>query len=200
MDPLTIGSARYELLGQVKFGSGALVCSDPCYNNEGEGYLVARLQWPVWDAWILRQDCGQWGWRNARLILVRPGLQPNHDEIGNELTDGIGVDSGQAGFFDQIAFSERDERYLEAPFYPFDKIQTHDNREKWYRMCADRTLGDKSAGVVPEGVVASAGLGDGCYSLHELTAGKAGNPAYGADQIIQFTLLFLGENEMESPW
>jgi len=71
----------------------------------------------------------------------------------------VGVDSGQAGFFD-----------LEA----FEKVATHKDHknssqhEAFYEACGDKTLGSEMWGAVNSmGCVSSSGYGDGGYSLYE---------------------------------
>jgi hypothetical protein len=64
-------------------------------------------------------------------------------------SNDIGVDSGQAGFFD-------------AEFY----IGGDD--QKFYDQVCDLTLNGDNAGVIAFGAVSSSGWGDGCYELQTI--------------------------------
>ena len=53
----------------------------------------------------------------------------------------------------------------------------------WYRMCAHKTLSEKSWGVYDEGVVTSSGIGDGSYDLYVLKNNE--------DKVVGFCIDFL---------
>ena len=206
MDPLTIGTMVYEYVGTVDLHHKNFICSDPCYQDQEQGYTAFGLPCRMWDVWVLRQDCDDWGWRNGRLILTREGMRPIHEYFkGTRLSETIGVDSGTAGFFDIEAYGDRSESYLQVPFYRWKEEKKEDilaltDKEKWFRMCADRTLSRKSGvGLIPNGVVSSAGLGDGCYELWEMSGNQAvkatqGLVSYPGKEAVQFTLVFLPED------
>jgi len=71
----------------------------------------------------------------------------------------VGVDSGQAGFFDD-AFYQNDTVFEELPAPGFAI------GDLWYRHVCDITLSKMSAGVLPYGVVSSSGFGDGGYTCY----------------------------------
>lgn len=77
----------------------------------------------------------------------------------------IGVDTGQAGIFDLRYFRQDG---VVPTNYPGkrDKVRVED---RWYWMCCDvtRTPGTNAA-VIPYGVVADSGWGDGYYPVYAL--------------------------------
>lgn len=74
----------------------------------------------------------------------------------------VGVDSGQAGFFDL-------DKYEAALKDKSDNSRNNDTRfEQFYDNCGENTLGSESWGVVEGfGAVSSSGYGDGGYKLVE---------------------------------
>jgi len=93
--------------------------------------------------------------RVAYLHIVNIGVQQHFDhlaELDSTWEDSgihVGVDSGQAGFFDLDTY-----RALCA-----DQAV----KEKFYDEVCDLTLADSSWGVHPSGAVSSSGYGDGGY-------------------------------------
>lgn len=72
----------------------------------------------------------------------------------------VGVDSGQAGFFDQAKFE------LVASSGNNHRNDTPEH-EDFYEACGEKTLGSESWGVVNSmGAVSSSGYGDGGYPLY----------------------------------
>ena len=83
---------------------------------------------------------------HGNTVTYRPGWEV--------LSNQIGVDSGQCGFFDF-------EKYGDNDLFEFDGKCGFGS--KWYGNCCDATL-DKHADIIANmGVNASSGFGDGCY-------------------------------------
>lgn len=82
-----------------------------------------------------------------------------------ELSENIGVDSGQAGFFDYDKFG--DNSLFKAP-------GECGFGDKWYSNCCDLTLEDHGGIVADCGVNVASGFGDGCYCVweHKSAAGE----------------------------
>jgi hypothetical protein len=143
----------------VNVPSKAALAVDPGYEDEPDLGVRIDLGAADWEAWVadMPQDRGRIG----QLALVRPGARPEGDfgeAYGGDL-DVVGVDSGQAGFFDP-AHAWKDESAVP----PFADLGV--DLSKWYRMCCARTLGPGlGAGLVPHGVVSSSGWGDGGYEV-----------------------------------
>lgn len=93
------------------------------------------------------------------------------------LSDNIGVDSGQAGFFDYTKFGDN------SLFETEGKCGFGD---KWYSNCCDATLEDFAGIVAGCGINSSSGFGDGCYTAW----GHKTSNEYDA-----MVLFFLPDNE-----
>ncbi|UKL15019.1 hypothetical protein hairong_115 [Pseudomonas phage hairong] len=100
-------------------------------------------------------------------------LHIRHESVLNEPIDEmvfekndkvhVGVDSGQAGFFDLAAF----EAVAQLPDHGADKIPDHPHAA-FYEACGSKTLGREAWGVVYNmGAVSLTGYGDGGYTLCE---------------------------------
>lgn len=94
----------------------------------------------------------------------------------------VGVDSGQAGFFDLAAFTEING----------DKTI----KDEFYEGVCDLTLSDTQFGAIPFGAVSSTGYGDGGYSL--FTRENENDEAVEA--IIVFMPDFEEDDEGEEGW
>ena len=148
-------------LGEFEVTSGVLRVSDPCYERDTwcAGTIEPAIE-GYWTAQAVIFNEGSWGNRVGYLIV-------QHKDYNFDLTDSgwslenidVGVDSGQAGVFD--------DRY-----YRDDDVVKHITRkhsesicedDPWYSICCDRTLCDEQAGVIPHGAVSSSGYGDGSY-------------------------------------
>lgn len=94
--------------------------------------------------------------RVAYLHIVNIEAQSHFDHAAEfdstwvDSTIDVGVDSGQAGFFDLALYQQ--------------VWESEPVREKFYDEVCDLTLEDKSWGVHPIGVVSSTGWGDGSYT------------------------------------
>jgi len=83
------------------------------------------------------------------------------DFASYELVEGVdvGVDSGQAGFFDLASYTnavkDRSDTSQDGPAF-----------EKFYREICDQTLSDDQFGGVDFGAVSSSGYGDGRYPCY----------------------------------
>jgi Protein of unknown function (DUF4241) len=87
----------------------------------------------------------------------------------------VGVDSGQAGFYDLKAFTE------------VKKYEDH--AEAFYRGVCDATLGDEQFGTNQFGATSSSGYGDGGYDCFYKTN--------DAGQIVAAMIIFIAEDEDE---
>jgi hypothetical protein len=151
--------------------SGEMHVSDPCYDGLDDFLFTATVEVKPgkWLAWIEVSDENEWGHRVSHLYashISRPVSV--YDPWGEAIHDNIGVDSGQAGFFD-LAHYRRDE---DAAGYPWPTgpnskwLRDIAERDPWYAMCCCQTVSHiRPAGVVPGGCVSSSGFGDGAYLL-----------------------------------
>jgi hypothetical protein len=99
----------------------------------------------------------------------------------------VGVDSGQAGFFDLA-------QYTDAVSDKSNRGEDGCKFDAFYSGVCDLTLADPSWGVVPFGAVSSSGYGDGgynCYVLRKPTSDPAVSELVGA------YIVFISEEEAE---
>ena len=152
-------------IGDFTLKSGGLQISDPCLTH-GNGT----------DPWrgFERAEHGNWmaltlalvenaERRIAQLIVTHEDHYGHH--VGLEPSEpgmfSIGVDSGQAGFFDNVEY-HNEENVTNWEFKNIDP-QDFGDHSQWYKACCDQTMSNRQAGVIPYGVVASSGFGDGEY-------------------------------------
>ena len=154
-------------LGTFELTGPVLRVSDPCYDRDVWcSATIENCKPGNWETAVLMQDEGDWGIRNAVLIArhtdSEPGLKAytkvlsGTDKTWQECPFDVGVDSGQAGIFDD-AYYQDDSVFAGSPAAKFDE----DN--SWYSHCCDITMSQHSAGVLPYGVVSCSGFGDGGY-------------------------------------
>jgi hypothetical protein len=113
-------------LGEFEMTSPVMRVSDPCYERDvwccG---TVDHCKLGTWEAGVLKTDKGEWGTRCAVLAVRHKDTGPDFNVIrlGKvrkvackcvEQSFEVGVDSGQAGFFDD-AFYQNDTVFEELP-------------------------------------------------------------------------------------
>lgn len=175
-------------LGSFEIVSGEILISDPCYKPGTwcQGKLVNVHNGPWWGA-VLVSDEGTWGNRIAQLEAVWSGCTLRSLSHGwRRESFEVGVDSGQAGIFDAAHY--RDDRIVEGVARISKGSVCVD--EPWYSTCCDRTLSEKSAGVIPFGVVSSSGFGDGGYTCFS-------NRDAGG-KVVGIRIVFITEDEDDS--
>ena len=131
--------------------SGKVVVSDPCY--ERGTWCQAVLENVKNGNWISNYKLNSEG--SVSEIVAFIGFEPHQWE---KISAEIGVDSGQAGIFDEFSY-RNDSLIKENPKWYFDKNEIGD---KFYGKCCDITL-DEQAGELEMGFVSSSGYGDGGY-------------------------------------
>jgi hypothetical protein len=155
--------------------SGEIRVSDPCYDRDTWCNFSIKAKKGEWNAFVELKDLGSWGERVGSIVAEhsKPG------KLSKPKTQTIGVDSGQAGIFDDKYF--KDDSSIE------DVKRIHSNSicedEPWYSICCDRTLSKNQWGVIPFGVVSSSGVGDGCYEVTYYTNKKG--------EAVRIEILFL---------
>ena len=155
-------------LGTFEMTTPRMIVSDPCY-DKGDVYtgLLKNCRTGQWEAGIDTVK-DRHGYERVRALVVR-----FQDEKAPQLNDYvkafrarykswkevpalIGVDSGQAGFFDEAHY--QDDASIGA-----DVVIEHEYWTRWYNYCCDLTLEGSHGGVLPNGAVSGSGLGDGVY-------------------------------------
>lgn len=174
-------------LGTFENISGSLVISDPCYTTDV--WCMGTLhdvKCGLWCAQVVKSDEGDWGIRNAVLLACHADLSSDQAEKLEmvESTIVVGVDSGQAGIFDEAHY--RDDSVFGSRASQFIP-DAEEKGEAWYGHCCDATLSEIRAGILPFGVVASSGYGDGSYVC-----------SYGVDaqgEIVKVSIQFIWDED-----
>lgn len=145
------------VLGGFEMTSQTMRVSDPCYDRDvwccG---TFGKCKTGTWEAGVLKTDMGDWGVRCAVLAVRHKETGPDYSVIRQrkvyQMKDGwleqpidVGVDSGQAGFYDE-AFYQDNSIFKGMP------EPEHDYGDLWYNHACDITLSEMSAGVMPYGV------------------------------------------------
>ena len=144
--------------------------SDPCYDKDTWcAGTVKGCEVGEWKSNVISFDEGEWGNRNGYLVACVSRLDsiPDpHDSRWSHLEIDVGVDSGQAGIFDEKFYKDDDSIKGVERLDEDGEVICED--EPWYSICCDRTLQKKGAGVIPYGVVSSSGYGDGGYDAYAI--------------------------------
>lgn len=174
-------------LGSFESTTGVFVVSDPCYDLgtwcAGE---LKNVKNGTWNAIVRKSDEGDWGIRCAEIIAYHESVgETDLEKLDWKLTDiYVGVDSGQAGFFDKDLFKNGDIITKDPKF----GLGGTDSGDRWYSACCDITLSEESAGVLPGGVVSSSGYGDGGYECFIVQLGE---------EVVAAKIVFIGEEEID---
>lgn len=153
---MNLKNLQHIPIGTFETTQDVLVISDPCYKLGtwcmGEVHDVKLGQW---NASIGVADMGKWGNRIAYLAAFHQDCPDIKTLDVHEAQFEVGVDSGQAGIFD---FSHYQDQSVVK-----DRSFT-EYGDPWYSFCCKQTLNtEHHAGIIPYGVVASSGFGDGGY-------------------------------------
>lgn len=137
-------------LGTFEVKSGALFVTDPCYEREvNPKNIVRKVMNGIWEAMVITSDEGSWGIRNGILIAYHEKSSPTGYVNWSRKRFEVGVDSGQAGIYDNDKFVGR--------------IDGDDASEEWYQKNCKLSMSTLSAGVLDGGCISSSGFGDGGY-------------------------------------
>lgn len=131
--------------------SGKLRVTDPCYGmTVWCAHTLENVKNGEWFGSILEIDDRNWGRRVKSLKIIHSTMVGNRRLRYHRLDVNIGVDSGQAGFWDEQYFrSVKSDIEINEAFY--DEI-------------CNITLSNEFGGN-EFGVASSSGYGDGVYSL-----------------------------------
>jgi hypothetical protein len=145
-------------IGEFVTASPNIIVTDPS-NDIGTWCqdTIKNARIGRWKASVCYSDEKMWGTRVSSIQITHEDLSlkqlPDMDWIRQKAS--IGVDSGQAGFF-QL------ERYHEDGRGEYGKDDT------FYGKICNLTLSDKQAGVIEYGCASSSGFGDGVYRLETI--------------------------------
>lgn len=141
--------------------SGKIRVSDPCYKkdydvNDGLIVSVPALN-GEWTSVGTIVNEGRWGRRVSEISAEHSSFGEKSRFNYRVMSYTIGVDSGQAGIFDE-------------EFFPEGELGEYDDLNNFYGKCCSKTHDendhDVKFGIVEEGgFVSSSGYGDGSYDV-----------------------------------
>jgi len=174
--------------GIFRVKSGKVVVSDPCYDRDVwcKG-IIEDVRNGEYKAKIICSDnTGGWGKRCFYLIAHLDSFPyPFHDNpLWEKESFEVGVDSGQAGIYDEAEYKGGEDDYGDGGWYDQNCNLTSDIENKTLRL----------GGVLSGGVVSSSGCGDGgydCYTIKKDGQVVAIMIDYGMDNVQ------VGEDEEE---
>lgn len=157
-------------IGNFKVETGEVIVSDPCYEIGTDcATELKNVKNGNWKAALVQSDEGDWGIRNAVLIAHHEDFKLKGFEKWIEASELIGVDSGQAGFYDKKSFRNNEPVGEIVNRVGFSENDLSEDGGKFYALNCDLTLETElRAGVMSHGVVSSTGFGDGGYPLFYL--------------------------------
>lgn len=163
-------------LGSFFVTGNKIHVSDPCYDYHCTGAVtIDNVLSGEYFAFLSLYDMATWGIRSASLSICHV----KHKNVAPNICADclIGVDSGQAGFFD-------DEYYQQNQGGDFGDINT------FFELACSLTLSNNRGGIMQDhGVVSETGFGDGFYPLY------IGKNADG--NIVAASICFIDDDELE---
>lgn len=181
-----------------KVQSNILVISDPCYTLDTwcQG-IVKDVKNGVWTANVEIDPSSK---RVAAIYCYNNDAYIQNTSLVSNVFNApklpivIGVDSGQAGFFDYDHY-RKDESIGDATLATF--IELNEPGSKFYSACCACTCDNKDQfGTIPFGAVSSSGWGDGSYDCHGLKD-------LNGNEYVAFVIKFIeqdDENDDEEGW
>lgn len=141
-------------MSTFQVSSGKLKVTDPCYSPDT--WCTATLDHVkngTWHASVTRENQGVWGNRISMIEVYHDSQKNRRHRLKYQWRDSnIGVDSGQAGFFD---------------YQTFVNIKINESLDNsFYNEVCELTLGADQFGIKDFYAVSSSGYGDGVYSLY----------------------------------
>jgi hypothetical protein len=174
-----------RFVGSFKLNEKSVIISDPCY-KKGSWYQgrLDNVKPGIWKAAIKRDVVDG---MITELIAYHSDAVDDVSRLDGRWKKKpfpIGVDSGQAGFFQESVYrNDNTSRHL--PDY-FEDDPHFLEGDRWYGVCCGITILN-GAGVLENGVVSASGIGDGVYTLY--TVEKDG-------EVIAMKLIFCYEDEV----
>ena len=139
---------------QFNVKSGKLRVTDPAYDlSVWCAATLDKVKNGVYHVNVDHENKGVWGDRISQIEIYHDSVKTRLNRLKWHWRDSnIGVDSGQAGFFDYEEFRKvKDNEQLDNTFY---------------NEMSEYTLSTDQYGANEFGAVSSSGYGDGVYSLH----------------------------------
>ena len=168
-------------LGTFEVTGDKLLVTDPCYERGTWcAGVVKNVRPGTWVGVVRYSDEGLWGTRVRQVEAHYIGSNPSDSGWTMQQFD-VGVDSGQAGIFDEAR-------------YPNGEPGEYGDASTFYGRACEATLGRddeestrRRGNVISEGVVVSSGYGDGSYVCEAFD---------GADgKVVAVRITFIGDDE-----
>lgn len=151
-----------EPVGVFQVTGGKMRVTDPCYETDTWcAGVLENVKDGEWEAYAFIEDygSGMLGGERIKALSVKHRATDVKWNFPREVAKfEVGVDSGQAGFFDEGAYPQGER-----------KEDGYWNKDDFYDKCCDATCGRDSKGegygiIDDRGVVSSSGWGDGGYT------------------------------------
>ena len=153
--------SKKEYAGFFEIKSGKVIVSDPCYerNTWCQG-VIDKVKNGEWEAYLYIFDEGEWGKRVGYLLAHHQDNTVYPTDSNWEKQDfEVGVDSGQAGIYDEAEYHGGEDDYGQGGWYDIN-----------CNLTCDRENGTtRNGGVLEGGVVSCSGYGDGGYDCRTIT-------------------------------
>lgn len=164
-----------KVLGSFLVTGEKIHVSDPCYDYPSTGAVtLSNVLSGEYLATIILCDMGRCGTHTAKLSI-------NHGDytkvLSEVFTGNVAVDSGQAGFFDDL-------------YYQKNQGGEFGEIDSFYGLACALTLSKNYGGIMHNrGVVSETGFGDGSYDLF------IGKNMEG--KIVSASIIFIDDYELE---
>jgi hypothetical protein len=165
----TNNSVREDKLGSLAISGESIVVGDPGYDlqeiqEDGLGKVVAQCLNGNWLAKaLIKRDAKSANEYCGELLIWHESISDPASLKWKRAKEEIGVDAGIAGFFDQPHFKNNslvpdDTKWTS----PYGKPKPEN---RWHALCSEVASRNIGGAVIPHGVVARSGYGDGGYPL-----------------------------------
>lgn len=162
---------KYIRIGKFNLTATTMRISDPCYDKTSQyAGTIENCISGIWNAAYVTSDdkkdlCVSMliaKHESVRSFHVADGIHIEDDQIyyhNNWHNSGIriGVDSGQAGIFDDAYYGQSD-------IFKTPNPNIFNFADEWYNQCCYITM-TKLAGTLPCGAISNSGYGDGRYPV-----------------------------------
>ena len=149
--------------GTIKFNSGFVDITDPCYDKDTWCRLRKELPAGEYKYEVNISDQGVWGERVTSIRIKRKNWKGS---VINSLVGYIGVDAGLAGFFDNKP------DYKETPEH--DEWVDDVCNGFLFKQDGEVYEAHRNNAMRCEGVFSSSGYGDGSYPVYQIRSDYTG--------------------------
>lgn len=184
----TIKGTKETMVGTCDFGP-LIHVTDCCYDRDTHcAAFNLKIKAGNYNCYAVESNFSCWGNRVCEISIILEGY--SRYDLSEVLTDyDIGVDSGQAGFFDDSIYPHVPEGVDKYEYPEFD----YSNEKGFYKQACNLAHikgEDKNFGIGfnKKGFNSSSGFGDGGYSLYVYTNNEG--------EICGAKIVFIGEEEM----